>query len=80
MREGAVVESAGTIALISKDGSERLIDESAAPIRTAVNGTIEAGFVLDEGGGLSRAGNHEHDHAHAHSKGIDTFTVFFERP
>jgi G3E family GTPase len=59
--------------------TERIRDFSAAPIRPALNGVIDPAFVLDEPALSSRAVP-EHDHTHAHSHGIETFTLFFDRP
>jgi G3E family GTPase len=61
--------------------TDRLGTLSAAPVATAINGTIDPAFLLEESLDLSaRVAVHEHDHAHAHSHGIDSFALFFERP
>ncbi|TMJ59628.1 MAG: GTP-binding protein [Alphaproteobacteria bacterium] len=61
--------------------TERLGSLSAAPVATAINGTIDPAFLLEESLDLSaRVAGHEHEHAHAHSHGIDSFALFFERP
>jgi G3E family GTPase len=61
--------------------TERLNALSAAPVATAINGSIDPVFLLEESLDLSpRVAAYEHDHAHAHSHGIDSFALFFERP
>jgi G3E family GTPase len=61
--------------------AERLEALSAAPRATAINGTIDPAFLLEESLDLAtRVAPYEHDHAHAHSHGIDSFALFFERP
>jgi G3E family GTPase len=61
--------------------TERLYALNAAPRATAINGTIDPAFLLEESLDLSaRVAANEHDHAHAHSHGIDSFALFFERP
>ena len=52
---------------------------TAAPIATAINGAIDADFLLDEPSDLP-ARNLSHDHAHAHSDGIDSFVLQFPAP
>jgi G3E family GTPase len=52
---------------------------SAAPVERAVNGAIDAAYLLDERLDLP-ARIPEHDHAHAHSHGIQTFVLTFDQP
>jgi len=61
--------------------TRRVRELSAAPVATAINGSIDPAFLLEESPDLSaRVAAHEHDHAHAHSHGIDSFAMFFDRP
>jgi G3E family GTPase len=69
-----IADASGTARL-----TERIRDFSAAPIRPALNGTIDPAFILDEPTVPARTVP-DHDHAHAHSHGIETFTLFFDRP
>jgi G3E family GTPase len=57
----------------------RIREATAAPIATAVNGTIDPDFLLDEPLDLP-ARDLSHDHAHAHSDGIDSFVLEFPAP
>jgi G3E family GTPase len=57
----------------------RIRKATAAPIATAVNGTIDPDFLLDEPLDLP-ARDLSHDHAHAHSDGIDSFVLEFPAP
>jgi G3E family GTPase len=59
--------------------AETIRDFSAAPVKTAVNGMIEPGFVLDESIDLPRRPE-AHDHEHAHGEGVETFALFFDLP
>jgi G3E family GTPase len=61
--------------------TERLREFTAAPLAAASHGTIDPGFLLDEGVDLpARLAAHHHDHAHAHTDGIDSFALIFETP
>ena len=57
---------------------------TAAPTERAINGAIDAAFLLDERLDLAAripSHDHDHDHAHhAHSHGIDSFALTFEKP
>src|SRR5438067_7626380 len=57
----------------------QLHEITAAPIATAINGAVDAAFLLDEPPDLP-ARDLSHDHAHAHSDGIDSFVLEFPAP
>jgi G3E family GTPase len=58
---------------------EQLHGLTAAPLERAVEGIIDAAYLLDERLTLP-VPIPEHDHAHAHSHGIETFALTFDRP
>ena len=60
--------------------AEHLRSLSTAPVKTAVNGAIDPGFVLDEALLDPAERGSSHDHAHAHSEGVTSFTLFFGKP
>src|SRR6185437_14713301 len=52
---------------------------SAAPVAIAHDGVIDPTFLLDDAiEGLPPAEHHHHDHTH--SDGIESFTVYFDKP
>src|SRR5437764_643657 len=69
-----LADNAAVAALIA-----RIRELTAAPIATAINGSLDPDFLLDEPPDLP-ARDLAHDHAHAHSEGIDSFVLDFPAP
>ncbi|HWD59520.1 MAG TPA: GTP-binding protein [Stellaceae bacterium] len=59
---------------------EEILALTAAPVERAVNGAIDAAYLLDERLDLAARPVPAHDHEHAHSHGIESFAVLFDQP
>jgi G3E family GTPase len=60
--------------------TEHIRAVTAAPLATAIHGTIAPSFLLDEALLDPAERGVPHHHAHAHSDGVASFVLFFDKP